>query len=228
MTLVISVVGSSGSGKTRLIDMLIPELKMRGIKAGVIKHAVHGVDIALNGKKDSDRHFSAGATVSLVGNDNIVELKINSSLSLEKLEKYILLLSLLGCNIVFIEGFKKYFSPFVPKIVTLKTGEVFEKNSVHGPILAFVSEEKRDDIKPLFTFNDIQDLLKLVLEKYNKTHEKEYPYMVKLNVNGTDIPFYKKFVSDLVANTIEGLVKTLHKVEDPSEIILYIRKNIER
>jgi len=228
MTLVISVVGSSGSGKTTLIDMLIPKLKKRGIKAGVIKHAAHGVDIALNDKKDSDKHFSAGAIVSLVGNDNIIELKINSSLSLEKLEKYTLLLSLLGCDIIFIEGFKKYFSPFVPKIVTLRPEENFERNSIHGPILAFVSKEKKEGLKPFFTFNDIQDILNIILERYKQTREKEKPYMVKLNVNGIDIPFYKKFVSDLVANTVEGLVKTLHKVERPSEIILYIRKNKEK
>ena len=225
MTLVISVVGSSGSGKTTLIDALIQELKNYGIQTGVIKHAAHGLDLVLNDKKDSDKHFIAGATVSLVGDDKVIEIKTSASLSLESLEKYMLILSLLGCDIIFVEGFKSYFSPFVPKIVTVKPGEKLKKDEYRRPILAYVSKEKREDLSPLFSFDEISKLLNLILEQYNKNREKEYPYMVKLNINGIDIPFYKKFVSDIVANTVEGLVKTLHKVEDPTEVILYIRKN---
>ena len=228
MTLAISVIGSSGSGKTTLIGMLVPELKKQNIKSGVIKHAAHGINITLDDNKDSDKHFKAGSVVSLVGNENIIELKIASSLSLETLEKYMLILSILGCDIIFIEGFKNYASPFVPKIVTLRPGEDFNRESIHGPVIAYVSREKREDVKPFFTFDKMQDILKLILEWYDKVHEKEKPYKVKLNVDSTDIPFYKKFVSDIVASTVDGLVKTLHKVENPSEIILYIRKNNEK
>ncbi|MBC7225358.1 MAG: molybdopterin-guanine dinucleotide biosynthesis protein MobB, partial [Anaerolineae bacterium] len=41
----LSVVGKSDSGKTTLLEKLIPELKRRGYRVAVIKHDVHGFHI---------------------------------------------------------------------------------------------------------------------------------------------------------------------------------------
>ena len=57
---IISIVGNSNSGKTTLIEKLIPELKKRGYRVGVIKHAHHGFNIDKKGK-DSWRHKVEGA-----------------------------------------------------------------------------------------------------------------------------------------------------------------------
>lgn len=57
---IIAFVGDSGSGKTRLIKRLVPELKKRGMSVAVIKHCAHGFD--LGGKdKDSSKFLAAGA-----------------------------------------------------------------------------------------------------------------------------------------------------------------------
>lgn len=57
---IIAFVGDSGSGKTRLIRRLVPELKKRGMSVAVIKHCAHGFD--LGGKdKDSSKFLAAGA-----------------------------------------------------------------------------------------------------------------------------------------------------------------------
>ena len=57
---IIAFVGDSGSGKTRLIKRLVPELKKRGISVAVIKHCTHGFD--MGGKdKDSSKFLAAGA-----------------------------------------------------------------------------------------------------------------------------------------------------------------------
>ena len=53
--------GWSGSGKTSLIEALLPILRRRGLRVSVIKHAHHGFDIDRAGK-DSFRHREAGAT----------------------------------------------------------------------------------------------------------------------------------------------------------------------
>ncbi|MBW2678986.1 MAG: molybdopterin-guanine dinucleotide biosynthesis protein MobB [Deltaproteobacteria bacterium] len=45
MTQILSVVGKSRSGKTTLIERLIPEIKKRGYRVGSVKHAHHGFDI---------------------------------------------------------------------------------------------------------------------------------------------------------------------------------------
>jgi molybdopterin-guanine dinucleotide biosynthesis protein B len=63
---VVAIVGHSGSGKTRLITRLIPELKKRGVSVGVIKHCSHGFDLGGRGK-DSAKFLAAGAdSVGLV------------------------------------------------------------------------------------------------------------------------------------------------------------------
>jgi molybdopterin-guanine dinucleotide biosynthesis adapter protein len=57
---VIAIVGDSGSGKTRLITRLIPELKKQGVSVAVIKHCAHGFDLG-GRRKDSSKVLAAGA-----------------------------------------------------------------------------------------------------------------------------------------------------------------------
>lgn len=57
---VVCFAGYSGSGKTRLLERLIPAFKQRGQRVSVIKHAHHQFDIDYPGK-DSFRHREAGA-----------------------------------------------------------------------------------------------------------------------------------------------------------------------
>ncbi|MBU2489164.1 MAG: molybdopterin-guanine dinucleotide biosynthesis protein B [Proteobacteria bacterium] len=57
---VLGVAGRSNSGKTTLIERLVPVLKARGLSVAVIKHAAHGFDMDRPGK-DSFRHMTAGA-----------------------------------------------------------------------------------------------------------------------------------------------------------------------
>jgi molybdopterin-guanine dinucleotide biosynthesis protein len=76
---IIAFVGSSGCGKTRLIALLIPELKRRGLAVAVVKHCGHGFD--LNGPdKDSSKFLAAGADgVALAGPDRTAVLCDNQA-----------------------------------------------------------------------------------------------------------------------------------------------------
>ena len=60
MPVIISIVGKSDSGKTALLERLIPEIRKRGYNIGVIKHNVHGFELDHEGK-DSWRYKQAGA-----------------------------------------------------------------------------------------------------------------------------------------------------------------------
>ena len=61
---VLGVVGRPGSGKTALIERLIPELVARGLRVATVKRTA-GFDIDMPGK-DSWRHSAAGAAAYAV------------------------------------------------------------------------------------------------------------------------------------------------------------------
>jgi molybdopterin-guanine dinucleotide biosynthesis protein B len=62
---IISIIGKSNSGKTTLIEKLVPELTGRGYRVATVKHDVHGFDIDHEGK-DSWRHRKAGANLTII------------------------------------------------------------------------------------------------------------------------------------------------------------------
>jgi molybdopterin-guanine dinucleotide biosynthesis protein B len=57
---VLGIAGPSDSGKTTLIEKLLPLLRQRGIVVSTVKHVHHPVEIDTPGK-DSFRHRQAGA-----------------------------------------------------------------------------------------------------------------------------------------------------------------------
>ena len=59
-TCMISIAGYSGTGKTTLIEKILPELKKQGLNIGIIKHIHHKLAIDVKGK-DTDRFSRAGA-----------------------------------------------------------------------------------------------------------------------------------------------------------------------
>lgn len=62
MPAIVSLIGKANSGKTTLLEKLIPELRRRGYRVGTIKHHVHAFDMDKPGK-DTWRHKQAGARV---------------------------------------------------------------------------------------------------------------------------------------------------------------------
>jgi len=62
---IISVVGTSGTGKTTFLEKLIPELIKRGLKVATVKHHKGTFEMDRRGK-DTWRHKQAGAAVTLL------------------------------------------------------------------------------------------------------------------------------------------------------------------
>lgn len=97
--------GYSGSGKTTMLEQLIPLLTARGLRLSLIKHAHHDFDIDQPGK-DSWRHRKAGASEVLVTSDQrwalIHELRGAPE---PNLADHLAILA--PCDLVLIEGFKR-------------------------------------------------------------------------------------------------------------------------
>ncbi len=58
--IILSIRGRSGTGKTTLVEALIPQLRARELRVGTVKHTHHSPDLDTPGK-DSWRHGRAGA-----------------------------------------------------------------------------------------------------------------------------------------------------------------------
>lgn len=69
----LSFVARSGTGKTTLLEQIVPLLKKRGYRVGVIKHDAHRFDIDHPGK-DSHRLTTAGADTMLIASGDKLAL----------------------------------------------------------------------------------------------------------------------------------------------------------
>jgi len=101
--------GWSGTGKTTLIEAIIPRLTAAGLRVSLVKHAHHEFDIDTPGK-DSWRHRHAGCTEVLVTSSVrwalMHELRGDAELTLaEAVDR------LAPCDLVLVEGYKRAAIP---------------------------------------------------------------------------------------------------------------------
>lgn len=162
---VITIVGHSNSGKTTLVEKLIPELKRRGYRVGTIKHTHHGFSMDQKGK-DTYRHRAAGADAVLAASPGQIALvKSISGESLDSLLPYFQ-----DMDIVLVEGFKKEKKPKI---------EVFRSQINQTPLfpdddllVAVVTDYPYSARVPVFQFEDIQAICDLMEAVNNSTKEK--------------------------------------------------------
>ncbi len=149
---IISIVGKSNSGKTTLLEKIIPELKKRGYRLGIVKHAHRGFEMDKKGK-DSWRHKKAGADATLLVSPGIIALvKDENPESIQDIRKY-----LSNMDIIIAEGFKR---EEIPKI------EIFRKAGKHKEplclkdknLVALVTDADYNPDVPKFGLEDIKEL----------------------------------------------------------------------
>jgi molybdopterin-guanine dinucleotide biosynthesis protein B len=102
---VIGIAGYSNSGKTQLIERLIPLRKARGLRVSVLKHAHHSFDIDHPGK-DSYRHRAAGAFEVLIASAHRLALMREFEREAQPSVHHLLAELYDGVDWVLVEGFK--------------------------------------------------------------------------------------------------------------------------
>ncbi|XKH58879.1 molybdopterin-guanine dinucleotide biosynthesis protein B [Halomonas sediminis] len=103
----------SGTGKTTLLEKLLPVLREQGLKVAVIKHAHHEFDVDKPGK-DSHRLRCAGATPMLVASHKRLALMMETPGQEEPdLPALVESLRCYSPDLILVEGFKTW--PF-PKL----------------------------------------------------------------------------------------------------------------
>lgn len=77
LPVIVTITGSSGSGKTRFVERVLPALRDLSLSVGTVKHASHGFTADHPGS-DSARHVAAGGEpVLLVGPEGHVLFHLN-------------------------------------------------------------------------------------------------------------------------------------------------------
>ena len=117
---VISIVGKSNSGKTTLIEKLLPELKARGHRVATIKHDVHGFDLDQPGK-DTWRHAQAGSDVVVISSPNKLAMiqKTDRDLSLDEV-----IARVDGVDLIMTEGYKRGDKPKLEVFQSARYSEI--------------------------------------------------------------------------------------------------------
>lgn len=100
----LAITGYSGTGKTTLLEKLIPKLTACGIRVGLIKHSHHNVEIDKKGK-DSYRLREAGANPTMIVCDERWVLMTETKQTVE-FSQLIAKFDPLAVDLVLVEGFK--------------------------------------------------------------------------------------------------------------------------
>lgn len=110
----LAIAAYSGTGKTTLLTQLIPRLKSRGIRTGIIKHTHHAMDIDKPGK-DSHTLRKAGTDQIIVASNKrwalITETPESTSVDLNAMARR---MDHTRLDLILAEGFKQ---ETVPKIL---------------------------------------------------------------------------------------------------------------
>lgn len=152
---VYSFVAFSGTGKTTLLEKLIPELKARGLRVAVFKHDAHDFDIDHKGK-DSWRLTQAGADVTIIASDKKAAIMENRPIRVEDL-----IGKISDVDILLTEGYKHgpwkkiaLFRKSADKPFALELNECF----------AVMSDVPVETAANCLDLNDIPGLAELILK----------------------------------------------------------------
>ncbi len=163
---ILAIVGWSGTGKTTLLQQVIPTLGAKGIRAGLIKHTHHQMDVDTAGK-DSYLLRKAGARQVIVASSERWALmcetpekqSINLPYLLSRMDHATL-------EVVLVEGFKD--EP-VPKIVLWRAGiKGGIEELLDEQVIAVASDQKLTLNVPVLNINrpdSVADFIADWLEK---------------------------------------------------------------
>ena len=213
MTPIVSIVGTSKSGKTTLLEKLIPELKSRGYRVATVKHTPDQVTLDEPGK-DSWRHIQAGSEATIISTSDQVTLvkPVAADTTLEEIVR------LFGedHDIILAEGFKQDGGPKI---------EVHRKEV--GPpltdvkhLVAIVTDEPLDTKVRQFPLEDIAVLADFLEKGFIKPQRER----VVLYVNDNAIPL-STFPRDFIASVLMAMASCLRGVGTIKSLKVFLKRN---
>ncbi len=157
----------SGTGKTTLLEQLIPLLTQQGLRIGLVKHSHHDIEMDKPGK-DSYRLRKAGtAQLVLAGTHRSILFKEYEQPKDSELLDQLVLLDTQQLDLVLVEGFRD--QPF-PKIELHRTA--LAKPYLHaedGSIIAIACDKSLSSCSlPQLDLNNIEQIAEYVEQFRNQ------------------------------------------------------------
>lgn len=155
---VICLVGPSRSGKTHMVERLVPELMSRGYRVATVKHSSHGFQMDREGK-DSWRHRKAGAAQVVVASTREIGtiVRTDRELTLAQLRDRFIQ----DVDLIIAEGYKSEGFPKV-EIYAQDQKESFTETG-DPTLIAIVSPAPVEAHVPVFHPRDVGPLAELIL-----------------------------------------------------------------
>lgn len=155
----------SGTGKTTLLKKLLPILRSRGVRVGMVKHAHHTFDVDQPGK-DSYELRKAGAAQMLIASRSRWALMVERQREKEPLLDEVLLeLDQAALDLILVEGFKQ--EPF-PKIELLRAGlkgKPFFPNDDNIVAIATDDPSGLDTDLPILDLNRADEIADFIIDE---------------------------------------------------------------
>lgn len=152
---ILVVTGHSNSGKTTLIESLVPTLRRRGYRVGVIKHLGSALELDRKGK-DTDRFWEAGTdALGVLAPDRSLLMWRETGTGPETLAEK------MNVDVVLAEGFKGSSHPAI--VVTGGRPEVLAELSSGRSVVGVVGEALVG-VAPVYAATDVEGIADLVEE----------------------------------------------------------------
>jgi molybdopterin-guanine dinucleotide biosynthesis protein MobB len=199
---VVSIVGQGKSGKTTLIEKLIPEFKARGYRVATVKHTHRDLELDTPGK-DSWRYAQAGSDAVFLSTPKSLVLieHVEQDASIKDIARLISA----DCDILIVEGFH---DAHVPKIEVHRKETGKDLRCATKDLRAIVTDEQLDTDLPQFGLNDVSAIADFVETKLVGKRSDE----TTIFVNGQPITL-NRFAQDIVTGAILGMLSTLKDVD---------------
>jgi molybdopterin-guanine dinucleotide biosynthesis protein MobB len=162
----VAFLGRSGTGKTTLIEKVLPLLATRGYRIGAIKHDAHRFDIDYPGK-DSHRLTAAGAATMVITSSEklaLVKKHAKSPPAEELIDRYFF-----DMDLVLVEGFQKSGLPKIELFRKEKSDPLICRGETDDPTLIAVASDAPMDVDvPLLDLNAPETIADFIEEKILK------------------------------------------------------------
>lgn len=197
---IVSIVGRSDSGKTTLIERLVPALTQRGYRIATVKHDVHGFEMDREGK-DSWRHKQAGASTVVLSSP--AKMAVIKDLEEEQTLDEIRWRWIADADLILTEGYKRSRFPKVEVSLYHPEGELLCTRD--DRLIAVVSDRSLAVDVPVFREGEVNRLADWLVGRF--LSEKKKP-SVQVFVNGKPMAL-NPFVQDLLWKIIRAFLSTL-------------------